>query len=224
MVVFLQGCNLKCKYCQNPDTIPIKDGSYVSIDELVSRAVNMRGYFGKNGGVTVSGGEPMLQSKAIVALFKELKKHKIHTNIDTNGTITTREAQFLISNLADLIMFDVKHVNPLGFMALTDARSFTNLLKNVQLREENKKTYWLRYVLIPGYTDSTDDLDRLIDLFSGNQYLKKLEILPYHKLGIHKWNMMNWEYQLKDVKENTPEQLERAYSRLQRHFEDISIR
>ncbi|MCG8699149.1 MAG: pyruvate formate-lyase-activating protein, partial [Bacteroidales bacterium] len=213
LVVFLQGCNLKCKYCQNPDSISKKETSkFISVNEILKRARRMKPYFKNGGGVTLSGGEPMLQSKEIIALFDKLKKYDIHTNIDTNGTVITKDAQLLIRTQADLIMFDVKHTNNMGFSSLTGANRFTNLLKNVQLREESKKPYWLRYVLVPGYTDSDESLYRLIDLFSNKNYLEKLEILPYHKLGMHKWEMLNWEYELADVEENTQEQLERVDS------------
>ncbi len=224
MVVFLQGCNLKCKYCQNPDTIPKSGGKVIKVNELVDKALKFKPYFGELGGITLSGGEPMLQSKAIITLFTILKREGIHTNIDTNGTVRTTEAQLLIKSMADLIMFDVKHTNNLGFSSIAGTNKLTGVLQNIQLREESKKPYWLRYVLIPGYTDSDKSLQKLINMFSKNRYLKKLEILPYHRLGRHKWDMLNWEYQFDDVAENTTEQLERTREILQKHFKNMSIR
>ena len=224
LVVFLQGCNLQCKYCQNADTIALKGVTVTEIESLVKRAGNMKTYFGDAGGVTVSGGEPMLQSKALIPFFEALKKEGIHTNIDTNGLIRTPEAQHLISELADLIMFDVKATSEEGFKSITGAKGLGRLLDNIQLREQSKKSYWLRYVLVPGYTDSEESLNWLIETFSANNYLEKFEILPYHKLGTYKWESLGMEYQFKDVKENTPEQIERAFEMLKPHFKDLIVK
>ena len=224
LVVFLQGCNLQCKYCQNADTITPKGGTPTEIESLVKRAGNMKTYFGDDGGVTVSGGEPMLQSKALIPFFEALKKEGIHTNIDTNGLIRTPEAKHLISELADLIMFDVKATTEEGFKTITGAKGLSRLLENIQLREQSKKPYWLRYVLVPGYTDSEEALNWLIKAFSGNTYLEKFEILPYHKLGTYKWESLGMDYQFKDVNENTPEQINRAFEMLKPHFKDVIVK
>ena len=224
MVIFTQGCNLKCLYCQNADTIPYKGGEEYALEDLVKRAINMKSYFGSDGGVTVSGGEPLVQNQAIIELFQLLKAEGIHTNIDTNGTINNKNTQLLISELSDLIMFDVKHTQKDGFNKLVGFDGLSILLKNVALREKSKKPYWLRYVLVPGYTDDDASLQMLIENFSQNKYLEKLEALPYHKLGQHKWEMLNWEYQLGNVNENTPENLKRVENILSEHFTDVSIR
>uniref|UniRef100_UPI003217A550 pyruvate formate-lyase-activating protein n=1 Tax=uncultured Draconibacterium sp. TaxID=1573823 RepID=UPI003217A550 len=224
LVVFLQGCNIQCKYCQNADTIVMKGGTATEPESLVKRAVNMKTYFGEDGGVTVSGGEPMLQSKALIPFFQALKAEGIHSNIDTNGMIRTPEAQYLISELADLVMFDVKGTSEENFKSMVGAKGLGRLMENIDLREQSKKPYWLRYVLVPGYTDSCDSLNWLIDTFSGNKYLEKLEILPYHKLGTYKWESLGMEYQLKDVNENTPEQIDRAFEKLKPHFKEVIIK
>ncbi|WP_321372463.1 pyruvate formate-lyase-activating protein [uncultured Draconibacterium sp.] len=224
LVVFLQGCNLQCKYCQNADTIALKGGTPTEFESLVKRAGNMKTYFGDDGGVTVSGGEPMLQSKALIPFFEALKKEGIHSNIDTNGLIRTPEAQHLISDLSDLVMFDVKATTEEGFKSITGAKGLSRLLENIQLREQSQKPYWLRYVLVPDYTDSDESLKWLIETFSGNKYLEKFEILPYHKLGTYKWESLGMDYQLKDVKENTPEQIDRAFEMLKPHFKDVIVK
>lgn len=222
LVIFLQGCNLKCKYCQNPDTITSKGGTYYHIDELLQKAINMKSYFSNDGGVTISGGEPLLQSKNLLPLIKALKNEGIHTNIDTNGTVLTEDSQKVLLE-ADLVMFDIKHTNPLGFEAITSKRGLSNLLKNISFREYYEKEYWLRYVLVPGYTDSNESFNRVIDLFQKNKYISKFEVLPYHTLGKHKWDMLRWEYELEHVKENTQEDLEKVENIFKPQFKNFNI-
>ncbi len=223
MVIFLQGCNLKCLYCHNPDTIPLKGGTEHDIDDLVKRAENMKPYFGKIGGVTVSGGEPLLQSKALITFFKALKAKGIHTNIDTNGSVLTTATKELLDNLADLVMVDIKHTNEEGYHNITGGKGFQLADKLIQHRENTGKAVWLRYVLIPGYTDNPDELKKLGERFKDYQCIEKIEIQPYHKLGIHKWKALSEEYSLKDAIENTPEQIEQARKILEPYFKEIKI-
>lgn len=223
LIVFLQGCNIACKYCHNPDTISLKGGIITEIDSLVEKAKRMIPYFGENGGVTVSGGEPLLQSKALIPFFEALKKENIHTNIDTNGTIRTAEAQELLSNQADLVMFDIKSTTSDGFRMITGHDHLDNLLANIALREAARKSYWLRYVLVPGYTDGDDSFQWLIDNFSKNKYLERIEILPYNRLGVPKWEKLGWNYELEHVVENTKEQTKRVYDLLVNHFKYVQV-
>ena len=221
LVVFLQGCNLKCLYCQNADTIKKEGGKLIDLDEIVQRAVNMKTYFGKTGGVTISGGEPLLQSKNMIPLFRKLRAEGIHTNIDTNATVANLYAQELISELADLVMFDVKHTTEDDFKQLTGKHGLQTAIKLITLREQSRKPYWLRYVLIPGYTNHPENLQWLVQQFSGNEYLERLEILPYHKLGQYKWEALGENYQLENVRENTPEEIEQAKALLEPHFKKV---
>jgi len=223
LVVFLQGCNLKCKYCQNPDTIDFGHAEEMTVGALVKRAIQMRAYFKNGGGVTVSGGEPMLQSKAIIPFFEKLQEHGIHTNVDTNGTISGTYSDALIE-LSDLMMFDIKQTNSDKFKNLTEQDALATLKKNIALRESVGKEYWLRYVLVPGYTDSDADLLRLIDLFGNRFGQSKFELIPYHTIGKHKWNLLGWEYGLSHVSENTEEQLQKAESVLKAHFKNFHIK
>lgn len=224
LVYFLQGCNIKCKYCQNPDTIAFEGGSEMKLTEMVKRAINMKTYFEDGGGVTLSGGEPMIQSKTIIPLFQALKAEGIHTNIDTNGTIRTPDAQTLIADLADLIMFDIKGTTEDEFESIAHFRGLNNMLENIKLRESHHKPYWLRYVLVPGHTDSEKQLRWLINSFSSNKHLEKLEVLPYHKLGKYKWESLGMKYQLDNVEENTKEQLEVASHFLTPHFKQVVVK
>ena len=224
LVVFLQGCNLKCIYCQNPDTMKKEGATPTTLESILQRAIKMKGYFNDGGGVTFSGGEPMLYSKQLTPLYEALRNEGIHTNIDTNGTVKSEAAQHLIANVLDLVMFDIKSTSENGFEQITKQKGLTQTLKNITLREESKKPYWLRYVLVPGYTDSDESLQFMIDTFSKNQFLEKVEVLPYHKLGQYKWEALGMEYELKDVEENTPEQTDRVYKLFAPHFKEVKIK
>ncbi len=221
LVIFLQGCNIRCKYCQNADTIPLGGGELFSINDLLKKAFNMKSYFGTRGGVTVSGGEPLLQSKVLIPFFNALKREKIHTNIDTNGTIVTPDAKQLISELSDLVMFDIKNATPEGFKDLVSKNLFKQSEQMIALRENSQKPFWFRYVLIPGITDSPDHLHTIGEKYSNFKQIERFQILPYHKLGQYKWEMLGEKYQLTDTPENTPEQIETAKNILKNYFENV---
>lgn len=221
MVVFLQGCNIKCLYCQNADTIPSKGGTEYSIDDLVKRAENMKGYFGKKGGVTVSGGEPLLQADALIPFFQKLKEKGIHTNIDTNGTLVNPHAEQMITEMSDLVMFDIKHATPEGFKSLVGRNLFSKSEKLIELREKSQKPFWFRYVLIPGYTDDPEYLHLIGNKYKEFKQIERFQILPYHKLGLYKWEELGEKYELHDTPENTEEQVEAAKEILRNYFENV---
>ncbi len=223
MVLFLQGCNLHCQYCHNPDTIQIKDGLHYEIEDLLRRAINMKPYFGKIGGITVSGGEPLLQAQALIPLFKALKNEGIHTNIDTNGSVFNPKVKSLLDDYADLIMVDIKHTNPNAYTELTGGTNFNTKDLLINHREKSKKPFWLRYVLIPGYTDNPKALIQLGEKYRSYQYLEKIEIQPFHQLGKHKWEALEMEYLMGHVKENTKEQLDEVYNLLKPYFKEVKI-
>lgn len=221
MVVFLQGCNIKCLYCQNADTIPFGGGTHYTAEQLVQKASNMKGYFGKNGGVTVSGGEPLLQSEALVSFFMYLRHEGIHSNIDTNGTIINSHSKKLVQELADLIMFDIKHATPEGFEKLTGKQLFTQNEELIRLREKSNKPFWLRYVLVPGVTSSAQYLESVGQKYGHFKNVERFQLLPYHKLGVYKWDALGQKYALTDVPENTPQQIDEAKRILANYFENV---
>ncbi len=223
MVVFLQGCKLKCLYCHNPDSIDTHGGTEHDIEELVQRAINMKSYFGKKGGVTVSGGEPLLQSKELIHFFKRLKEEGIHTNIDTNGRVLNHFTEALLDNYTDLVMLDIKHMEEAGYRALTGAKSKETTFKFAAYREASGKKMWLRYVLIPGLTNTPELLHALGAHFKEYQTIEKIELQPYHKLGVHKWKALGWKYELEDARENTPEELKEAAAILNKYFKEVKI-
>ena len=223
LVVFLQGCKLKCLYCHNPDTIETGGGTLYTIEELVEIALKMKPYFGRKGGVTVSGGEPLLQAKELIPFFKRLKEEGIHTNIDTNGRILNTYTIELLDNYTDLVMLDIKHMTEEGYFELTGQRCKETTFNFAKHREQSGKHMWLRYVLIPEITSQPELLHAMGVYFKEYTTIEKIEIQPYHKLGIHKWEALGWDYQLKDARENTPEELEVAASILRQYFKEVKI-
>ena len=223
MVVFLQGCKLKCLYCHNPDTIETSGGTEMEIENLVNQAIRMKPYFGLLGGVTVSGGEPLLQSKELIHFFKRLKEEGIHTNIDTNGRILNHFTETLLDEYADLVMLDIKHMTEEGYASLTGVKNKETTFNFAKHREASGKKMWLRYVLIPGITGKPELLHSLGNYFKDYKTIEKIEIQPYHKLGIHKWEALGWEYKLKDARENTFDELEEARKILEKYFKEVKI-
>ncbi|MDC1106264.1 pyruvate formate-lyase-activating protein [Prolixibacteraceae bacterium] len=223
MIIFTQGCKFKCLYCHNPDTIPMDKGTKYELEDLVRRAINMKGYFGKLGGVTVSGGEPLIHSKGLIPLFKRLKGEGIHTNIDTNGRILNAHTKELIDNYADLVMLDIKHINNEWHKKITGGHEVTYPLRFAEHREASGKPMWIRYVLVPGWTDQPEYLHELGNHFKDYQTIEKIEIQPYHQLGVHKWESLGWKYQLSDVEENSDEQLLKAKEILSEYFKEVKV-
>ncbi|TYA92288.1 pyruvate formate-lyase-activating protein [Seonamhaeicola marinus] len=223
MVVFLQGCKLKCLYCHNPDTIDTHGGKEFPIESLVKRAVNMKSYFGEFGGVTVSGGEPLLQSKELIHFFQRLKEEGIHTNIDTNGRVLNHFTTELLDGYADLVMLDIKHMHEDGYQMLTGQKNKETTFNFAKHREASGKPMWLRYVLIPGLTNTPGLLHEMGAYFKDYKTIEKIEIQPYHKLGIHKWEKLGWQYQLNDARENTEEEINEAVKILEQYFKEVKI-
>lgn len=222
LVVFLQGCNFRCLYCANPDTIDAKgESKETSPEEILKMAVSQKPFFGKKGGITFSGGEPTFQAKALVPLFKMLKEAGIHICVDTNGGIWNDDVKEMLS-LADLVLLDVKEFNPSRHKTLTE-RSNEQTLKTAAWLEENGKPFWLRYVLVQGYSAFNDDMEALGEHFKDYKQIERVEILPYHTLGVHKYEAMNMEYKLKGVEYNTPKQLENARNIFQKYFKTVYV-
>lgn len=210
-------------YCHNPDTIATSGGTEYDIEALVKRAVNMKSYFGKFGGVTVSGGEPLLQAKALIPLFQRLKEEGIHTNIDTNGRLLNHFTTELLDVYSDLVMLDIKHMTEAGFEALTGAKNKETTFNFAKHREASGKPMWLRYVLLPGITNTPELLHQLGNYFKDYKTIEKIELQPYHKLGVHKWKALGWKYELDEVQENTPEEIEQAVTILKDYFKEVKV-
>ena len=217
LVVFLQGCPFRCLYCANPDTIAFDGGTPTEPEHIINMAVNQKPFFGRRGGVTFSGGEPTAQAKDLIPVVKGLKEQGIHVCIDTNGGIWNPAVEELLKEI-DLVLLDVKQINPERHLNLTE-RSNEQTLKTAQWLEANERPFWLRYVLVPGISDFEEDIRAFGEFFKDFKMLQRVEILPYHTLGIHKYETMGQEYKLKDTKTNTPEQLDRAFKLFKEYFE-----
>ena len=216
LVVFLQGCPFRCLYCANPDTIPFEGGKDTEAESIVSMALNQKPFFGRKGGVTFSGGEPTAQAAQLVPLVRRLKEEGINVCIDTNGGIWNDSVEELLT-MTDLVLLDCKQIDPEKHEALT-GRSNSRTLETARWLETNGKPFWLRYVLVPGISDFEEDIRTLGEHFKSYRMLQRVEILPYHTLGIHKYESLGQEYQLKDTPLNTPEQLDRALKLFQEYF------
>ena len=217
LVVFLQGCPFKCLYCANPDTIAFEGGEMTEVEHIVKMAVSQKPFFGRRGGITFSGGEPTMQAKELLPLYARLKEEGIHICIDTNGGGWNSDIEELFRQ-TDLVLLDCKQFNDARHKELT-GRSNEQTLKTAKWLEDNEKPFWLRYVLVPGISDFEEDIRALGEHFKGYKMLQRVEILPYHTLGIHKYETMGQEYQLKDTKTNTPEQLDRAMALFNEYFD-----
>ena len=221
LVVFLQGCPFRCLYCANPDTIEVKGGKPTSLQEVKEMAVSQKPFFGKKGGITFSGGEPTLQAENLLPLFDELKKEDIHICLDSNGGIWNEKVEQLLK-LTDLVLLDIKQYNPQRHRDLT-GRSNEQTLRTAEWLETHGKPLWLRYVLVPGYSDFEEDIRNLGNHFRNFKQIQRVEILPYHRLGVHKYEAMGLDYALKDVKENTPEQLKSAEKLFKEYFDLVVV-
>jgi len=194
---------------------------YTDPQHIVDMAVSQKPFFGKRGGVTFSGGEPTVQAKALVPLCKQLKEQGIHICIDTNGSVWNEWVEELFS-IVDLVLLDVKEYNPAQHLLLTE-RSNEQTLRTAEWLEANGKPFWLRYVLVPGYSDMEGDIRSLGEHFGGFKMVERVEILPYHTLGVHKYEALGQEYKLKGVKENSPEQLDEARKLFEHYFKTVFV-
>jgi len=221
LVVFLQGCNFRCLYCANPDTIEAGAGTLTDPAEILRMAVDQKPFFGRRGGVTFSGGEPTFQAAELVPLVKSLKEAGIHVCIDSNGGVWNPAVEELLG-LVDLVLLDVKQADSERHRALT-GRSNEQTLRTAAWLEQQGHPFWLRYVLVPGYSDFEEDIRSMGAQLGKYQSIQRVEILPYHRLGVHKYEAMGWDYQLKEVVENTPEQLQRAERLFKEYFPTVVV-
>ncbi|HIY67951.1 MAG TPA: pyruvate formate lyase-activating protein [Candidatus Alistipes intestinigallinarum] len=221
LVVFLQGCNFRCLYCANPDTIEACGGTLTPAEEILRMAVDQKPFYGRRGGVTFSGGEPTFQAAALVPLVRALKEAGIHVCLDSNGGVWNPAVEELLG-LVDLVLLDVKQANPERHKGLT-GRENTQTLRTAAWLEAHGKPFWLRYVLVPGHSDAEADIRLLGERLGGYRSIERVELLPYHTLGVHKYEAMGLEYQLRDVRENTPEQIDRAAALLREYFPTVVV-
>ncbi len=202
-LIFLQGCPLRCRYCHNPDTWAFGKGMEMSVDELLDKAERYRSYWGKKGGITVSGGEPLMQIDFLIELFTEAKRRGISTCVDTSAQPFSRsEAWFAkferLMSVTDTVLLDIKHIRPDEHKSLT-GHGNANILECARYLSEIGKPVWIRHVLVPGITDNDEYLNELSDFIAGLRNVERIDVLPYHSLGTFKYEKMGIEYSLKDT-------------------------
>ncbi|MBQ3221101.1 MAG: pyruvate formate lyase-activating protein [Clostridia bacterium] len=221
-LAFLQGCPLRCKYCHNPDTWGAGGTAY-SAEEVATRALKYRNYFGDKGGVTVTGGEPLLQIDFVIELFTILKAKGIHTCVDTSGVTFDKDNPQSVEKhekllaLTDLFLLDIKHIDDEKCKALT-GKGNKNTLDFARYLSDNGKKIWIRQVLVPGITDDEETLERTRTFIDTLSTVEKVEVLPYHTLGEVKYKNLGIEYPLQGVETPTKESVRRAKEILQKQL------
>lgn len=213
-IVFLQGCNLRCRYCHNPDTWVKTGGMEWEAKELFQKLYRFKPYWKNKGGITVSGGEAMLQMEFVTDLFSIAKEHQVHTALDTSGGPFRTDPDYLESfqklmDVTDLFILDLKEIDPEKHKALT-GQDNRNILELARYLSAHGKSMWIRHVLVPGLTDSEDGLEALYAFLQELKGVERVEILPYHTMGVHKWEALGIPYSLKNVLPPTEEEVRRA--------------
>ncbi len=207
-IVFMQGCKLRCAYCHNPDTWSLNGGSEMTSDEIVKKIIRFKPYFkNSGGGVTFSGGDPLFQDEFLLDMLKQCKQHGIHTAIDTAGYGHGHYDEIL--KYTDLVLLDIKHIDSTGYIKLTgqDTKDVNLFLE--ALRKSTTRV-WVRHVIIPNHTDSKEHIEKIAKIINEEiPNVDKIELLPYHLLGVNKYEALGMKYKLEDVpamdKEKTKE-------------------
>ena len=213
-IIFLTGCAMRCQFCHNPDTWDMKKGTLYTIDELLEKAMKYRSYWKNDGGITVSGGEPLLQIDFLTELFRKAKANGIHTTLDTSGNPFTREEPFFskfneLMKYTDLVMLDIKHIDDEQHKILTGCTN-KNILDLARYLSDIKKPVWIRHVLVPERSDYDEYLIKLDEFIQSLDNVQKVEVLPYHTLGAYKWDELGYEYKLKGIDPPSVERVENA--------------
>lgn len=220
-IIFTQGCRMRCRYCHNPDTWDIKGDNTctdMTADELLKKALRYKSYWKNDGGITVSGGEPLLQIDFLLDLFKKAKAEGVGTCIDTAGNPFTREEPFFskfreLMEYTDLLLLDIKEINPARHKDITGWDN-ANILDMARYLSEIGKPVWIRHVLVPELSDFDEDLDALSEFIKTLNNVQRVEVLPYHTLGKFKWENLGIKYTLEDTNPPSPERVDNAQKKL----------
>lgn len=217
-IIFTQGCPLRCQYCHNPDSWKMADGNEMSVDSLINDIIKYKPYMQfSGGGITVSGGEPLLQPEFVGELFKKCHENGIHTCLDTSGYIQLQKADPVLDH-TDLVLLDIKSYNPLVFKDLTGVPIDSTLAFAKHLSDRNIPV-WIRYVLVPNLTDNPEDIDSLANYLTSLTNIERVDILPFHKMGEYKWEQLGYDYKLA----NTPEPSKESVTMAQNIFKHYNL-
>lgn len=217
-VVFFNGCKLRCKYCHNPEMWTIKEKNYTP-EEVAKKVIRSKPYFNKNGGVTFSGGEPLLHDKFIIETSKLLKKENIHIAIDTAGVGNSNYEELL--KYIDLVILDIKHTRPKEYQGITglEMKEIDNFIKAVN--KENKDV-WIRQVIIPGITDTEEYIDSLVNYLNKIKNVKRVDFLPFHRLGREKYIALNIPYPYEDKNDMDKDKCDKLYELFEQKYKSTS--
>jgi pyruvate formate lyase activating enzyme len=216
-VVFTQGCPLRCKYCHNPDTRDPLKGQETSVEDLMHEINKYHSYYDKgHGGITVSGGEPLLQAEFVASLFKEAQSKGIHTALDTSG-FGSHHSLDAILPYTNLVLLDIKSSNPTVYHNLTQV-DLQPTLETANALEKLAKPFWVRFVFVPNLTDDPQNIKGVAEICSQFHSLERVEILPFHKLGAYKWKELGLHFELNETPIPTKTQIENAKSIFQSVF------
>lgn len=224
-VVFLQGCPMRCLYCHNPDTWETQAGTLMSVTEILSKFEKNRSFY-KNGGITVTGGEPLLQLDFLIELFEEAKKCNIHTCIDSSGIVFYPENKTFMDKLdrllavTDLIMLDIKHINSTEHKKLT-SHSNEPIIGFARYLEKKQVDIWVRHVVVPTITYNKDYLYETGRFIGSLSNVRTVEVLPYHTMGVSKYESMGIDYPLKGIPDLSKEDLKIAREWLKQGINDV---
>ena len=215
-VIFMQGCPMRCQVCHNPETWEFrsKDAFEISASDLLKKALRYHSYWGKDGGITVSGGEPLAQIDFLIEFLEAAKAAGVHTCIDTSGVNFVRNEPYFgkferLMKSTDLLLVDIKNIDPAEHKKLT-GHDNANILDMFRYLDEIGKPIWIRHVLVPGGSDNDELLERTRDFIATLHNVEKVEVLPYHALALAKYQQLGIDYALKDVKSPSPERIENA--------------
>jgi len=210
MVVFLQGCHLRCRYCHNPDTWSNSQASTTTYSSEALMALLRRGlgyYRNSGGGLTFSGGEPLLQHCFVREVFERCHLEGIHTALDTSLYVPPSRVQAVLP-FTDLFIADIKHIDTAKSRWLTGQGNDLNLA-NLRSIDAAGTSLWIRYVVVPGYTDAEKDITALAEFLAQLNGVKRIELLAYHTLGVHKWQLLDLDYDLQEVQPPQEDEMRR---------------
>ncbi|MEM9540724.1 MAG: pyruvate formate-lyase-activating protein [Cyanobacteria bacterium P01_E01_bin.42] len=215
-VIFTKGCPLRCLYCHNADCRHMEDGKLMPVDELIGEIEKYKSYFQySGGGVTITGGEPLMQPEFVKAVFQRCRKLGIHTALDTSGYVNLNVAKPVLE-YADLILLDIKSFDPDIYYKVTNV-SLEPTLKFARYLNEIHKPTWVRFVLVPDLTDPVSNVTGLAKFIEPFDNVEKVEVLPFHKMGEYKWEQLGYDYQLKTTEPPSEELLERTVNIFKNH-------
>lgn len=209
-VIFMQGCPLRCVYCHNPETWDPNGGTEYTVEEVVQKALRFRPYFEKEGGVTVSGGEPLLQWEFVAELFRRLKKEGIHTALDTSGIGDLEGASEVLKD-TDLVLCDLKFSTEEDYNQYCGG-SLNQVTSFLALTEQRRIPLWIRHVVVPGLTDSRESIEQIAEIAHRYSNLSKIELLPFRKLCMSKYEELGIPFPLADSEECPEQYIEEMYS------------